>query len=274
MKNKNLIKAKAEKNNEFYSRYEDIENELKYYKDQVNNKIIYCNCDNPNWSNFYKYFKDNFNNLNLKLLVSTFYSESEQVYKTTFDGNIETREILLGNGDFASEECINILNECDIIITNPPFSLIRNFYQKIKNKHFLFIAPQHVIGYKCIGNELINKNLDFGYTKPIKFIKPNDEIKNICNSLWVTNLETHKQYLTVFDKKYYGNETDYPKFDNYNAINCDKTKDIPFDYFENIGVPISAIEKIDRNIWELVGIKQCPILNQRLIYKRIIIKRL
>lgn len=274
MKNKNLTKAKAEINNEYYTRYDDIENELNYYKDQLNNKIIYCNCDNPDWSNFYKYLKDNFNNLNLKLLVSTYYSETETVYKTTFNGTLETREILLGNGDFASPECIDILNDCDIVITNPPFSLIRNFYQKIKNKQFLFIAPHHVIGYVCIGNELINKNWDFGYTKPKKFITKNAEIKNICNSLWITNLKTQKQYLTIFDKKYYGNEEDYPKFDNSDIINCNKTKDIPCDYFGYIGVPISAIEKLNRSIWKMIEIINCPILNNKRIYMRIIIKRL
>lgn len=272
--NNNLNKAKSAKNDEFYTRYEDVEKELLNYKDQFKCKIIYCNCDNPQYSNFYKYLKDNFKYFELKCLISTYYSETDCVYKTVYDGINEIKTQLLGNGDFASLECINILNECDIVITNPPFSLIRIFYQKIKNKQFLFIAPHHVIGYVCIGNELINNKFNFGYTKPKKFISQNCEIKNICNLLWITNLKTQKQYLTVFNKKYYGNETDYPKLDNYDAINCDKTKYIPFDYFYNIAVPLSAIEKLDRNIWELVEIKQCPIVNTKNIYKRIIVKRL
>lgn len=139
--NKHFHTAKANKNDEFYTKLEDIENELAHYTNFFKDKVVYCNCDSPKHSNFWKYFYNNFNVLGLKGLVST-YLDSEQSYKTTYDGETVKQEKLVGNGDFRSKECIEILKECDIVITNPPFSLIRPFFDLLieYNKQFLFIG--------------------------------------------------------------------------------------------------------------------------------------
>lgn len=146
-KTDNLRKAMVAKNDEFYTQLHEIENELKFYTQYLKDKIIYCNCDSPKYSNFWKYFYNNFHVLGLKGLVST-YLDNEQSYKTTFDGNTVKQEKLIGNGDFRSDECIEILKECDIVITNPPFSLIRDFFDILveNKKQFLFIGTINVVG--------------------------------------------------------------------------------------------------------------------------------
>lgn len=125
-KTDNLRRAMVTKNDEFYTQLHEIENELKYYSSYLRDKIIYCNCDSPKHSNFWKYFYNNFHSLGLKKLVST-YLDNEQSYKTTYDGTTISQEKLIGNGDFRSEECIEILKECDVVVTDPPFSLWRQF---------------------------------------------------------------------------------------------------------------------------------------------------
>lgn len=125
--NSNLHRAKREKNDEFYTRYEDIEKEMVHYTEHLKGKVVYCPCDDWRWSNFVKYFKDNFHTLGLKALVATNYDIGEGAWKYTYDGENETADRLEGNGDFLSEECTRIKDECDIVITNPPFSKFREF---------------------------------------------------------------------------------------------------------------------------------------------------
>lgn len=146
-KTDNLRRAMVAKNDEFYTQLHEIENELKFYTQYFKDKIVYCNCDSPKYSNFWKYFYYNFHSLGLKKLVST-YLDSEQSYKTTYEGKTISQEKLVGNGDFRSDECVEILKECDIVITNPPFSLIRPFFDLLVeyNKQFLFIGTINVVG--------------------------------------------------------------------------------------------------------------------------------
>ena len=147
--NTNLFNANKLKNDEFYTRYEDIENELQHYTKHFENKIVFCNCDDPKRSNFWKYFKDNFNNLNLKKLVCTHYEKTKNSYKLEYDGVNTIKIQLLGNGDFRSDECIEMLKDIDIVVTNPPFSLFRDYVAQLMkyNKKFLIIGNQNAITY-------------------------------------------------------------------------------------------------------------------------------
>ena len=146
-KSENLRKAKQNKNDEFYTQLVDIENEMKHYWKHFENKIIYCNCDDPDWSNFFRYFQMQFHFLKIKKLVSTHYSKSTNSYKLEYDGKNITKTDLKGNGDFRNQECIEILKEADIVITNPPFSLFREYVAQLieYNKQFLIIGNNQAI---------------------------------------------------------------------------------------------------------------------------------
>ena len=192
--NKNLHRAKCAKNDEFYTQLPEIENELKFYTQYLKDKIIYCNCDSPKYSNFWKYFYNNFHILGLKGLVST-YLDNEQSYKTTYDGETVKQEKLVGNGDFRSDECVEILKECDMVITNPPFSLIRPFFDILveNNKQFLFIGTINVVKYLNVFKELKENKVWTGKTHPANYIGPDGSIYQIRNTIWITNIgENHK----------------------------------------------------------------------------------
>ena len=254
--NKHFHIAKATKNDEFYTKLEDIENELVHYTNFFMDKAVYCNCDSPKHSNFWKYFYNNFNILGLKGLVST-YMDNEQSYKTTYDGVTIKQEKLVENGDFRSGECIETLKECDIVITNPPFSLIRPFFDLLveNNKQFLFIGTINVVKYLNVFKELKENKVWTGKTHPANYIKPDGSICQIRNTIWITNIgENHKE-LTL-TKKY--EESNYIKYHNFNAINIDKVSDIPYDYYGIMGVPITFIEKYDINQFKIVGIDRLP----------------
>lgn len=244
------------KNDEFYTQLHEIENELKYYSDYLKDKIIYCNCDSPKYSNFWKYFYNNFHVLGLKGLVST-YLDNEQSYKTTFDGNTVKQEKLIGNGDFRSDECIEILKECDIVITNPPFSLIRDFFDILveNKKQFLFIGTINVVKYLNVFKELKENKVWTGRTHPANYIKPDGSIYQIRNTIWITNIGENRKELTL-TKKY--KEENYIKYHNFDAINVDKVSDIPCDYYGIMGVPITFIEKYNPNQFKIVGIDRIP----------------
>ena len=151
-KNSSLIKASINKEDEFYTQLTDIEKELKHYKENFADKIIFCNCDDPDWSNFWLYFKLNFEHLGLKKLISTHFEISKPSYKLEFDGKEVKETRLSQNGDFRSPECIEILKEADIVVTNPPFSLFREYVEQLikYDKKFLIIGSQNNITYKEI----------------------------------------------------------------------------------------------------------------------------
>lgn len=254
--NKNLHRAKCAKNDEFYTQLPEIENELKFYTQYLKDKIIYCNCDSPKYSNFWKYFYNNFHILWLKGLVST-YLDTEQSYKTTYDGKTVSQEKLIGNGDFRSDECVEILKECDMVITNPPFSLIRPFFDILveNNKQFLFIGTINVVKYLNVFKELKENKVWTGKTHPANYIRPDGSIYQIRNTIWITNIgENHKEL--VLTKKY--EEGNYIEYHNFNAINIDKVADIPYDYCGIMGVPITFIEKYNPNQFKIVGIDRLP----------------
>lgn len=301
-KNSNLHKAKQAKNDEFYTQLNDIENELKNYKSHFKDKVIFCNCDDPDWSNFWLYFSINFNSLGLKKLISTHFESNKPSYKLEMNEYGETiKTDLTQNGDFRSPECIELLKEADIVVTNPPFSLFREYVAQLieYDKKFLVIGSNNAITYKEIFKLIKDNKLWLGTTNPKKFKQPNGEMKNFGNINWFTNLEHSKRNEEIIlYKTYQGNEADYPKYDNYDAIEVSKVKDIPIDYEGAMGVPITFLDKYNPSQFEILGlladkreisdslIQGVPtyldekhkkyvgaVLNKKATYARIIIKR-
>jgi len=306
--NKNLRKANKAKKDEFYTQLVDIENELKHYKNQFRGKMVYCNCDDPFESNFFKYFAANFNALKLKKLIATSYvkspivggqlplfemeglkPEGKEPFKIEIseatdvntDGAIDLTDIecllkhdanvstpLKGEGDFRSKECIELLKEADIVVTNPPFSLFREYVAQLAEykKKFLIMGNQNAITYKEIF-KLIKKNkMWLGQSlngRNILFQIPDyyESYYKIINGkkyafpkgvVWFTNLDVPKRNEEmVLYKKYTPEE--YPKYDNYDAINVDRTEKIPMDYTGFMGVPITFLHKYNPKQFEIVG---------------------
>ena len=324
--NSNLSRANKEKNDEFYTRLADIENELRHYREHFKGKTVFCNCDDPFESNFFMFFVLNFNQLGLKKLISTCYTNSPianqqlslfdiieakktntpitesykvttpsdkaymaeitKVYDTTGDGGIDMLDVkelfrlgenkiteLKGDGDFRSKECIDLLKKADIVVTNPPFSLFREYVATLMeyDKQFLIIGNQNAITYKEIFPLLKENKIWLGNNNPAPkfFYVPRDseERKNISkdekgnliasfgNICWFTNLDIKKRHEDIIlVKKYKGHEEDYPKYDNYNAIEVSMVKDIPYDYDGVMGVPITFLDKYNPDQFEIICI--------------------
>lgn len=264
--NSNLRTAKRVKNDEFYTRYEDIEAEVMKYRKYFYNKVVYLPCDDPaeKRSEFWSFFVNRFDAFGLKKLIATHYDENGKAYKiwidadTTGDGTIDDgdalQEDLMGNGDFRSPECIAILEECDIVCTNPPFSMFREFLDTIltHNKQFLIIGSKNAYTYKEIFTRIWRNEIWPGYNAVHKFIQPDGSIKSFGNIGWFTNLPTSKREEELILTKTY-DPAIHPKYDNYDAINVDRVVDIPMNYDGEMGVPISFIDKYNPNQFELVG---------------------
>lgn len=254
----------AKGGDEFYTYMKDIEKELSNYK--FNNKIVYCNCDNPSKSNFYKYFKENFKSLGIKLLYSTYYSDEPEL--TIFNGDTEEKH-KIKSGDFRDNT--DILKKCDIVVTNPPYSNslpIELIKLCIKyNKDFLFLGPLHLITNKYIFQLFKENKLNLGINAVNRFYGVNNEYKR-APTCWYTSIYIEKPKMQ-FTQKY--SEDKYEKFDNYDAINCTLSKDIPEDYKGNIGTSIDFARKLNRNQFDIIDIKT-PIINGNKKYKKLIIK--
>jgi len=274
MKNTNLHKARKKKNDEFYTQLTDIEKELMHYKNHFRGKTILCNCDNLYISNFFKYFSLKFDSLGLKKLISIHYvSESQPAIWAEYTGDkngnhmpdIDEIEVhpLEGDGDFRNPECIEILKQADIVVTNPPFSLFREYFAQLieYDKKFLIIGSAPAITYKGVFNSIKDKKIWFGATIPVKFEVPpmfcpfedNDEtlekIFVACNTVWFTNLDYIQRHEELILFRKYTPE-DYPKYDNYDAINVNRIKDIPCDYNGIMGVPVA---KLNPDQFEILG---------------------
>lgn len=272
---KNLADAKREKNDEFYTRLEDIENELKHYKDHFKDKVVYCNCDDPRVSNFFHYFSYNFERLGLKKLLTTCYKnqefdlfsqhDSEEAIFLEYNGeknggNVPTVEnigihALKGDGDFRSEESIELLKQADIIVTNPPFSLFREYIaQLVKyDKDFLVIGNINALTYKEIFPLIKNNDIWLGYNTTRHFLQPDGTLYETARTYWYTNLDIDKRHEDLILYKTY-NEEEYPNYDNYDAINVEKTSNIPKDYEGVMGVPITFMNKHNPEQFEILGI--------------------
>ena len=270
-KNSSLRTAQAVKNDEFYTQISDIEQEIGNYRKHFKDKIIYMPCDNPEWSNFWHVLKSQYIYLHYKKIIATFYNgivdTDKQPYKLEYDGVNETKTFLDGNGDFRSEECTKILQESDIVITNPPFSLFREFVKWIMDadKKFLILGNKNAITYKEIFPYLKENKMWLGYTSTETFGISDGEITEKVNGLcrWFTNLDIKKRHDTLETGCLYDDDpSKYPTYDNYNAINCDKTNEIPDDYDGLIGVPITFLDKHCPAQYEIIdGIGRYSILD-------------
>ena len=316
--NQTLHIAKSAKKDEFYTQLSDIESELKHYEKHFKDKVVFCNCDDPRNSNFFNYFAYNFEKLGLKKLITTCYKNQETdlfadeaTEKAVFleyygdkNGNKipDADEIgikpLKGDGDFRSKESIDLLKQADIVVTNPPFSLFREYVDQLVkyDKKFLIIGNINAITYKEIF-KLIKENkawLGINMGRGISgFIVPDhyelygtetsidsfgNRIISPNNCLWLTNLDTFKRHEDiVLTKKYYGNEIEYPHFDNYDAINVNKTQDIPMDFDGIMGVPITFLHKYNPEQFELIKFRKGNdekdlSINGKCPYFRILIK--
>jgi hypothetical protein len=295
--NRTLHIAKSSKKDEFYTQLSDIESELKHYKEHFKNKVVFCNCDDPRVSNFFHYFSYNFENLGLKKLITTCYKnqetdlfglvESENAVFLEYTGDKNGNKIpdaeeigvkpLKGDGDFRGKESIDLLKQADIVVTNPPFSLFREYVDQLVKyeKKFLIIGNINAITYKEIF-KLIKENKAWlginmgrgisGFIVPEHYELYGTETNIDCfgnriispnNCLWLTNLDTFKRHEDInLTKTYYGNEHEYPTFDNYDAINVNKTQDIPKDYKGIMGVPITFLHKYNPEQFELIKFRK------------------
>lgn len=315
--NTSLRNANKAKQDEFYTQLTDIENELKHYKEHFIGKIVFCNCDDPYESNFFKYFAMNFNHLGLKKLIATCYDNSPIAYtqlslfgegngksfpnnnrhaykieiikvedynndgavdlvdvRLLLQNNKNTLSRLKGDGDFRSEECIELLKQSDIVVTNPPFSLFREYVAQLieYNKKFIILGNMNAITYREIFPLLKENKMWAGcgfnmsmiyrttYTNTLeanrKYVRakgynPDDNFIKVPAVNWYTNLDIAKRYEDLILYKKYTLEQ-YPKYDNYNAINIDKVSDIPYDYDGLMGVPITFLDKYNPNQFEIV----------------------
>ena len=301
--NKNLQKANKEKNDEFYTQLPDIERELAHYKEHFKGKVVFCNCDDPEESNFFRYFALNFEKLGLKKVITTHFEKTKPSYKLELehdlndDGKINEldrfKTPLTQNGDFRNSESIELLKSCDIVVTNPPFSLFREYVSQLieYDKKFVIIGSFNAITYKEIF-KLIQENklwLGYGFLGGNAYFKTptTKEFANgvyseetglvkFRNVTWFTNLEIKKRHeeMTLY-KNYH--ENDYQKYDNYDAIEVSKTKNIPFDFDGAMGVPITFLDKYNPEQFELIKFRKGDdnkdlSINGNFPYFRIIIK--
>lgn len=279
--NETLHRANQAKEDEFYTQIKDVEKELMHYKEQFKDKIVFCNCDDPVFSNFWRYFQLNFYYLGLKKLIATHYEEDKQSYKLEIIGAVDKNEQfripdyvqtpLQQNGDFRSPECIEILKEADIVVTNPPFSLFREYVAQLieYDKKFLIIGNQNAITYKEIFPLLKENKMWTGYhCGDMEFKVPDhypprksrfridengQKWRSMGNICWYTNLDTTKRHENLILYKSY-NPTEYPKYDNYDAINVNKVDEIPCDYDGVMGVPVTFLDKYNPDQFEIMGI--------------------
>ena len=288
--NTNLRNAKRVKNDEFYTRYEDIEAEVIEYKEQFRDKVVYLPCDDPaeKKSEFWSFFVNNFDAFGLKKLIATHYEENGQAYKIWIDRDNDLngdgwiddgdaiQEDLMGNGDLRSPECIEILQECDIVCTNPPFSMFREFVDWIftAKKQFLIIGNNNAITYKEIfplikDNQMwvgytANKTCTFrvgeGYTfdeRITKQINDGNYYGKVPAITWFTNLpNTKRNEEMVLTASYYANPDAYPHYDNYDGINVDRLSQIPKDYEGAMGVPITIIDSYNPEQFEIIKFRK------------------
>lgn len=286
-KNNNLHAAKTAKNDEFYTRFEDINDEInreehgyvKHFKDSV----VYCNCDDPEESNFWKFFKIRFRFFQMKKLIATHYSADKGAsYKLEYDGKSVVKTELKGNGDFRSDECIELLKESDIVVTNPPFSLFREFVAQLMKyeKRFVVLGNPNAITYKEIfplikdnklwtGYKSFSKDMYFHVPKEYKekflsegkegsnYVIKNGEVLGRAQAIWYTNLDIPKRHVPINSKWKF--ETGikmgiYQKYDNYDAWNVDKVAQIPGDFDGVLGVPITFLDRFCPEEFEIVAL--------------------
>lgn len=284
--NGSLNQAKINANDEFYTQLTDIEKEMRHYRKHFEGKVVLCNCDDPFESNFFKFFVLNFNRLGLKKLITTCYAGSavaeykggkaepyktvvKTVHDTTGDGGIDMNDVkslfesgeneltkLEGDGDFRSPECLALLDEADIVCTNPPFSLFREYMDTLvkHDKKFIIIGSKNAITYKEIFPLIKDNKVWLGNNNPApkEFVQRDGSIKKFGNICWYTNLDIKKIHEELIMARKYTPE-EYPHYDNYDAIEVGKVANIPYDYEAAMGVPITFLDKWNPEQFEIIG---------------------
>ena len=289
--NANLHKAKDAKNDEFYTQLTDVSKELMHYKQHFKDKTVFCNCDDPTLSAFWKYFHLNFSALGLKKLISTHYDKTQPTYKMEYTGGndndieVGVTTSLEGNGDFRNQECLDILDEADIVVTNPPFSLFREYVAVLMEheKKFLIIGSLNAIKYSECFPFIMNNQMWLGNNNVHNFMQPDGTVKKFGNINWYTNLDFAKRHEKIILRKEY-NDKEYPKYETYDAIEVSKVTNIPINYNGIMGVPISFMSKYNPEQFEIVGEFNHgsdnifdlakPIINGKELYPRIAIRRI
>ena len=266
--NKSMQAAKVNKNDEWYTMLNDIEEEISMHMDYVRQfygKTVLCNCDDPEWSNFFLFFRNHFEQLQLKKVIFTHYEMSgNPSYKLEWDGNYLgydtlnlVRTPLKGNGDFRSPECLALLDECDIVVTNPPFSLLREFIETIisRGKDMVIIANEVQCTSKNIFPLFQTGKLNFGYNHVKEFRTPDGTMKKFGNIAWFTTLKLDKYNEELpLTAQYEGHEDRYPRYDNYDGIEVNQIRKIPRDYFGIMGVyGPSFFAQYNREQFEVLG---------------------
>ena len=286
--NRALNAANRAQQDEFYTQLSDIENELRHYTKHFKDKVVLCNCDDPRNSNFFHYFAYNFERLGLKRLITTCYKNqdsnlfsshnSEKAVYLIYDGDKNGNRIpdpeeigineLDGDGDFRSAECIELLKQADIVVTNPPFSLFREYVAQLieYNKKFLIIGHQNALSYKDIFYLIKNNKLWLGYgfrggaghfisnyTDTASAGDHREGMIRVSGVTWFTNLDINKRHEKLILYKQY-NSKQYTKYENFDAININFTSDIPVDYFGYMGVPITFMDKYCPEQFEIIGL--------------------
>lgn len=260
--NSNFAAAKRNKNDEFYTQFSDIEKEIGNYENLLCGKKILCNCNDGFSSGFWLYFSQNFIRLKLKWLTTVKYMSDEPSYMLEmYSEKDEVKTVktnLSGNGDFRSNECIRLLEKSDIVITNPPFSLFREYVALLLkfNKRFLIVGSSNAVTYKDVFMNFKDNKLWFGVNFVKNFVQQDGKICSFGNILWYTNLNYEKRYDKLMLYKKYS-ESAYAVYDNFPAIEVGKTADIPYDYNGLMGVPISFLTKYNPEQFEIVGMTNC-----------------
>ena len=326
----NLRSAKKVKKDEFYTQLTDISKEMKHYKNHFKDKVVYCNCDDPRVSNFFHFFSYNFEKLGLKKLITTCYksqsmdlfseSDSEQAIYLEYDGDKNNNNVpdpeeigivkLKADGDFRSAESIELLKQADIVVTNPPFSLFRDFVSQLDehDKKFVIIGNVNAITYKetfrlikdnklWLGASIHSGDREFGVPDDYPLTAASSRIDEDGNKFirvkgvrWFTNLDYKERHEDLILYKSYTPE-EFPTYDNYDAINVNKTKDIPLDFKGVMGVPITFLDKYNPDQFEILGLSASagydkeivgipfkgvkdarPIVDGKVTYARIFIK--
>jgi hypothetical protein len=299
--NTDLNNAGRAKQDEFYTQLTDIEKELKHYKNHFKNKVVFCNCDDPKESNFVKFFSMNFEHLGLKKLIATHYKDAnlmtqEAPYKLEYHGDKNGNRMpdpneflteMIGTGDFRSEECIELLKQADIVVSNPPFSLFREYLTQLieHNKKFLIIGNVNSITYKACFKLIKANKMWLGasiHSGDREFRVPDNYPLNAAGSRideegnkyirvkgvrWFTNLDYDERHHDLTLYKSYTPE-EFPKYDNYDAIEVSKTADIPKDYAGVIGVPITFLDKYNPEQFEIVGSNRDVEQDENKVYGR------
>lgn len=284
-KNADLSNAKNAKKDEFYTQLEDINAEMVHYEKQFKGKTVLMNCDDPTWSNFWRYFHIEFERLGLKKIIATHYEYGEVAsYKMEYEGgndedfDVGIKTDLTQNGDFRSPECIELLKEADIVVTNPPFSLFREYIALLMEhgKQFIIIGNVNAITYKEVFPLIKENKVWLGasiHSGDRKFYVPDDYPLNAASCgtdsdgrrfirvkgvRWFTNMDYKSRHIDLETSYYYAKKDNlypdlYPKYDNYDAIDVGKTSEIPMDYKGIMGVPVTFIDKYNPDQYEIIG---------------------